>query len=118
MHGVVREHFAEHAVGRVGRDGADGVARVDELDVGPGDPPFQLGLEPGADVGEDRVARRVALDGRGRACSRGGGGGGGGRAAEQVLSGALRDADDGVALSLDELGEVGDESSCFFFIFR
>ena len=110
VHGVVREHLAEHAVGRVGRDGADGVARVDQLDVGPRDAPFQLGLQPGPDVGEDRVARGVALD----VCrpSRRGS-----SAAEEVLSGALGDADDGVALSLDELGEVGDETACFFFFF-
>lgn len=62
MHRVVRQDFAQDAIRRVGRDGPDGVAGVDQLDVGLGDPFFQLGLEPGTDVGEDRVARGIVLD--------------------------------------------------------
>ena len=111
VHGIVGQHLAEHAVGRVGGHGANGVARVDQLDVRLGDALLQLALQPGPDVGKDRVSRRVALD---VDCSSSGSG----RAAEKVLPGALGDADDGVALSLDELGEVGDEAACFFFFER
>lgn len=104
---VVCQDFAEHAVGRVGRDGPDGVARVDQLDVCLRDSLFQLGLQPRTDVGEDRVARGVAFDVDSS-------GGRSSRALKEVLPGTLGDADDGVALSLDELREVGDEAACLF----